>query len=270
MKHVRLKTCVGFILLSTAGWSILDIIRTDTRNESEIDLVVVVCHDRLTEAVTMLKSALALATVPVKLHVFTEEHMKEPLQQQVSHDCILRTRSSIQFINWNRSRLLNATFLPFTYKIYSVSFPNSTEWPRLYRPCASQRLFLPVSSPFRVVIGGPGSTKHHQPNCLRGHRRDLPVVNLQTLVTLLFVQLYSLGGGCHRNRRRETQSLPVVQSPSVLRTVRDQQRGDAARFGSYATSEVDIAAAAGARSVRECVALRRSGLVEHPVPGAQR
>lgn len=35
----------------------------------------------------------------------------------------------------------------FNYTVYSISFPseNAAEWKKLFKPCASQRLFLPVS-----------------------------------------------------------------------------------------------------------------------------
>ncbi len=35
----------------------------------------------------------------------------------------------------------------FTYEIYPLTFPkkNEKEWKKLFKPCASQRLFLPVS-----------------------------------------------------------------------------------------------------------------------------
>lgn len=34
----------------------------------------------------------------------------------------------------------------FSYTVYSISFPkdNAAEWKKLFKPCASQRLFLPV------------------------------------------------------------------------------------------------------------------------------
>lgn len=36
----------------------------------------------------------------------------------------------------------------FSYTLYSISFPedNAAEWKKLFKPCASQRLFLPVCS----------------------------------------------------------------------------------------------------------------------------
>lgn len=36
----------------------------------------------------------------------------------------------------------------FSYRLYSISFPkdNAAEWKKLFKPCASQRLFLPVCS----------------------------------------------------------------------------------------------------------------------------
>lgn len=35
----------------------------------------------------------------------------------------------------------------FSFTVYSISFPseNAAEWKKLFKPCASQRLFLPVS-----------------------------------------------------------------------------------------------------------------------------
>src|SRR4051812_8408678 len=109
MKHVRLMTCVCLGLLSIVCWSLLDI---TTRacyanyefDQSEIDLVVVVCHDRLAEAITMLKSALALTVVPLKLHVFTEDHMKKPLALQVVILHCFKHISNAQFMKWNHNR----------------------------------------------------------------------------------------------------------------------------------------------------------------------
>lgn len=37
----------------------------------------------------------------------------------------------------------------FNYTLYPITFPpeNAAEWKKLFKPCASQRLFLPVSAP---------------------------------------------------------------------------------------------------------------------------
>lgn len=41
----------------------------------------------------------------------------------------------------------------FTFQLYNLSFPQSKEkeWRELFRPCASQRLFLPVSNFSRQI-----------------------------------------------------------------------------------------------------------------------
>lgn len=55
---------------------------------------------------------------------------------------------------WNAACLVQLESWPqrfrsrFNYSVYPITFPsdNAREWKRLFKPCASQRLFLPVSN----------------------------------------------------------------------------------------------------------------------------
>lgn len=42
----------------------------------------------------------------------------------------------------------------FSYRVYSIRFPNenAAEWKKLFKPCASQRLFLPVSCNIILIL----------------------------------------------------------------------------------------------------------------------
>lgn len=52
----------------------------------------------------------------------------------------------------------------FNYRVYSISFPseNAAEWKKLFKPCASQRLFLPVCFSYDYAL----SHKNHCGNSI--------------------------------------------------------------------------------------------------------
>ncbi|XP_070565842.1 glucoside xylosyltransferase 1-like [Ptychodera flava] len=92
-----------------------------------IHLSVVACGDRANETLVMLKSAVLFTKAPLHFHIFAEDDL---------HD-IFR----VDLEKWPpkyRSRI--------NYDIHSITFPpgeNAVEWKKLFKPCASQRLFLP-------------------------------------------------------------------------------------------------------------------------------
>ncbi|CAJ1056286.1 glucoside xylosyltransferase 1-like isoform X1 [Xyrichtys novacula] len=90
-------------------------------------LAVVACGSRLEETLTMLKSAVLLSKKPLHFYIFAEDDL---------HDSF---RSALD--SWPRM-VQNK----FNYKVYPISFPeeNAKEWKKLFKPCASQRLFLPL------------------------------------------------------------------------------------------------------------------------------
>ncbi|XP_074534516.1 glucoside xylosyltransferase 1 isoform X2 [Halichoeres trimaculatus] len=90
-------------------------------------LAVVACGPRLEETLIMLKSAVLLSKKPLHFHIFAEDDLHE------------RFRSALD--SWP-----GIIRIKFNFKLYPITFPeeNAKEWKRLFKPCASQRLFLPL------------------------------------------------------------------------------------------------------------------------------
>uniref|UniRef100_A0A4W6D6U6 Glucoside xylosyltransferase 1 n=1 Tax=Lates calcarifer TaxID=8187 RepID=A0A4W6D6U6_LATCA len=90
-----------------------------SRPEPPMHLAVVACGERLEETLTMIKSAVLFSLRHLYLHIFAEDQLH-------SWPGFIRSR--------------------FNYTVYSISFPseNAAEWKKLFKPCASQRLFLPL------------------------------------------------------------------------------------------------------------------------------
>ncbi|XP_055069059.2 glucoside xylosyltransferase 2 [Misgurnus anguillicaudatus] len=98
-----------------------------TRPEDVMHLAVVACGNRLDETLTMVKSALLFSIKKIKFHIFAEEDLAEQFQKG--------------FSQWPRTASSK-----FQYSIYPITFSvgNAEEWKKLFKPCAAQRLFLPV------------------------------------------------------------------------------------------------------------------------------
>ncbi|XP_013872425.1 glucoside xylosyltransferase 1 [Austrofundulus limnaeus] len=90
-------------------------------------LAVVACGERLQETLTMIKSAVLFSIGHLHLHIFAEDRL---------HDNLTQTLES--WPGFVRCK--------YNYNVYSISFPseNAAEWKKLFKPCASQRLFLPL------------------------------------------------------------------------------------------------------------------------------
>ncbi|KAM4748346.1 glucoside xylosyltransferase 1 [Rhinophrynus dorsalis] len=96
-----------------------------THGRETMHLAVVACGDRLEETVTMLKSAVVFSRKLLQFHIFADEQMHKDF-----------------------TTILNGWAFPekFKYSLYPITFPseNAAEWRKLFKPCASQRLFLPL------------------------------------------------------------------------------------------------------------------------------
>uniref|UniRef100_A0A3Q4AFY2 Glucoside xylosyltransferase 1 n=1 Tax=Mola mola TaxID=94237 RepID=A0A3Q4AFY2_MOLML len=90
-------------------------------------LAVVACGERLEETVTMIKSAVLFSVKRLYLHIFAEDQLHASFMEALE--------SWPGFIHSK-----------FKYTVYTISFPseNAAEWKKLFKPCASQRLFLPL------------------------------------------------------------------------------------------------------------------------------
>lgn len=98
-----------------------------TRPEPPMHLAVVACGERLEETLTMIKSAVLFSVKRLHLHIFADD--------QLHAGFIEALESWPGFIRYR-----------FSYRVYSIRFPNenAAEWKKLFKPCASQRLFLPL------------------------------------------------------------------------------------------------------------------------------
>ncbi|XP_029009567.1 glucoside xylosyltransferase 1-like isoform X1 [Betta splendens] len=90
-------------------------------------LAVVACGPRLEETLTMLKSSILFSKKPLHFYIFAEDDL---------HDSFRNVLES-----WPTT-----VQAKFTFAIYPITFPkeNVNEWKKLFKPCASQRLFLPL------------------------------------------------------------------------------------------------------------------------------
>uniref|UniRef100_A0A8C8SG85 UDP-D-xylose:beta-D-glucoside alpha-1,3-D-xylosyltransferase n=1 Tax=Pelusios castaneus TaxID=367368 RepID=A0A8C8SG85_9SAUR len=90
-------------------------------------LAVVACGDRLEETLIMLKSAVLFSYRKLRFHIFAEDSLKPKFERKLQE--------------WPPSYTKK-----FEYNIYPITFSvgNAPEWKKLFKPCAAQRLFLPV------------------------------------------------------------------------------------------------------------------------------
>ena len=94
----------------------------------EVTICVVVCGDRVDEALTMLKSAI----------VFTHGSLQFVILAEIS----LIPAFNEKLAEWKL--LSNKTF---DFVVKPITFPEGSDaamWKKLFKPCAAQRLFLPV------------------------------------------------------------------------------------------------------------------------------
>ncbi|XP_028825034.1 glucoside xylosyltransferase 2 isoform X2 [Denticeps clupeoides] len=99
-----------------------------SRGSDEVmHLAVVACGNRLDETLTMVKSALLFSVKKIKLHIFAEQELSTHFEKGLNQ--------------WPRPFSSK-----FQYRLYPITFSvgNAEEWKKLFKPCAAQRLFLPV------------------------------------------------------------------------------------------------------------------------------
>ncbi|XP_061474593.1 glucoside xylosyltransferase 2 isoform X2 [Rhineura floridana] len=92
-------------------------------------LAVVACGNRLEETLIMLKSAVLFSNRKLKFHIFAEDSLKPEFDRKLQE--------------WPSSYTKK-----FEYNVYPIAFSvgNAQEWKKLFKPCAAQRLFLPLAA----------------------------------------------------------------------------------------------------------------------------
>ncbi|XKL67671.1 hypothetical protein PGB90_003162 [Kerria lacca] len=103
------------------------IIYPNKQEEFEVIIALVVCGDRVKQALVAIKSAIIFQkSSKLRFIVLCELH----LQNELSNDL-----ETMKYMSHHS----------FTYQILNVSFPKENEktWKNLFEPCSAQRLFLP-------------------------------------------------------------------------------------------------------------------------------
>ncbi|KAM8861638.1 glucoside xylosyltransferase 1 isoform 2-T2 [Synchiropus picturatus] len=100
---------------------------TKKRHEETSHIAVVACGPRLEETLIMLKSAVLFSRKPLHFHIFAENELHDSFR--------------FALLSWPAG-----VRAKFNFTIYPITFPpeNEKEWKKLFKPCASQRLFLPL------------------------------------------------------------------------------------------------------------------------------
>lgn len=90
-------------------------------------LAVVACGPRLEETLIMLKSALLFSKKPLHFYIFADNELQGSFKNALN--------------SWPQM-----VRRKFNFTIFPITFPNNNEreWKKLFKPCASQRLFLPL------------------------------------------------------------------------------------------------------------------------------
>ncbi|KAJ8299065.1 hypothetical protein KUTeg_023125 [Tegillarca granosa] len=109
------------------GRSETENIRKTKRWLDAVHLSVVACGDRGEESIVMFKSAVLLSRKPLVFHIFADLPLQSYFKRQLDF-----------WPDEFRNKIVY-------YHIYNITFPseNTEEWKKLFKPCASQRLFIP-------------------------------------------------------------------------------------------------------------------------------
>lgn len=109
--------------------SITTVANVEKLSNVKVSICVVVCGDRLHEALTMLKSALVFAQKSLHFIVISEPNLIPAFEEKLAEWQIIANKT-------------------FTFVVQPITFPKQSDtamWKKLFKPCAAQRLFLPVT-----------------------------------------------------------------------------------------------------------------------------
>lgn len=96
---------------------------------TEVTICVVVCGDRVDEALTMLKSALVFTHRFLQFIILAETNLIPAFNEKLAEWKLLSNKT-------------------FDFIVKPITFPKDSDaamWKKLFKPCAAQRLFLPVN-----------------------------------------------------------------------------------------------------------------------------
>ncbi|CAK9827062.1 Glucoside xylosyltransferase 1 [Anthophora retusa] len=104
------------------------IIQSSSMITREVTICVVVCGDRVDEALTMLKSALVFTKRALQFIILAETNLIPAFNEKLAEWKLLSNKT-------------------FDFVVKPITFPEGSDaamWKKLFKPCAAQRLFLPA------------------------------------------------------------------------------------------------------------------------------
>ena len=110
----------------------------ENRVKKDIVITTAVCGvHRINETLVMIKSAIYFSNVKLKFIIFADEMTNESLRDALQQKIKITNSSSRH-----------------EYEIRPMQFPieNGINWKNIFRPCACQRLFFPVSINFLLFF----------------------------------------------------------------------------------------------------------------------
>lgn len=145
-----------------------------TGRMDEVVICVVACGDRLEESLTMLKSALVFTNRPLRFIVIADGNLITAFDEKLT-EWQYKTNKTFNFI------------------LKPVTFPENSDvsmWKKLFKPCAAQRLFLPVR--FSLL-----KKKHISPVLITLYTLIIPYTryyraNNATLLNILYTVIHCL------------------------------------------------------------------------------
>ena len=116
----------------------LHLLTIENRVKKDIVITTAVCGvHRINETLVMIKSAIYFSNVKLKFIIFADEMTNESLRDALQQKIKITNSSSRH-----------------EYEIRPMQFPieNGINWKNIFRPCACQRLFFPVSINFLLFF----------------------------------------------------------------------------------------------------------------------
>ncbi|XP_063233304.1 glucoside xylosyltransferase 1 isoform X1 [Bacillus rossius redtenbacheri] len=120
-----------YFAAKSKGSNVLKLTSNFKQQEPQIVLAAVACGDRLAETLTMIKSAIVFSRSLLKFFIFADDPLIPSFKEKLNE--------------WR-----GVANYSFAFEVRPITFPlqgDTGEWRRLFKPCASQRLFLPTLLP---------------------------------------------------------------------------------------------------------------------------
>jgi len=135
---MKKKQVDNHILLQEHSLLKSHLLTIENRVKKDIVITTAVCGvHRINETIVMIKSAIYFSNVKLKFIIFADEMTNESLRDALQQKIKIKNSSSRH-----------------EYEIRPMQFPieNGINWKNIFRPCACQRLFFPVSMNFLLFF----------------------------------------------------------------------------------------------------------------------